>query len=152
MFQHLRQVAPLALSSLDECGVAEVRAHEVAGVWPHVVDEIKRALDLNDRMAPDHVLQRLHAGRYQLWLVDEEGDYGVIVTSLEKHHQKLVCRIILAAGIGAVKRWRLPMGKIEAWAKGEGACEVEIVARVGWSRVMASEYRETARVLTKELL
>ncbi len=113
--------------------------------WERAVPLLARAVARQDTHALEDVRAAVAAGRAQLWC----GRDSALVTEIQRHPRRKVCRIWLAAGrLGELVDDMLPA--VEAWAAGRGCDGVEVVGRPGWARVLPG-YTQPHTILEKRL-
>ena len=121
-----------------------VDPQRIGEVWPHVRDDVKRAIDRgwNDFGAVEsHILN----GLYLVWLAwDGQKIRGVAVTGLVGD----ACEIIAAAG--ERKHFLHLIKDLENFARAEGRKRMRIIGRKGWKRLLP-DYREASVVIEKQL-
>ena len=122
-------------------------------VWPHVEGWIKAATDhATGHWKPEHVREQIASGAAQLWVVMlGQSARAAIVTEIEDGPSQRIGRIAILGGVG-FRKWRRVIDQLEAWAREQGAQEMEIIGRDEWRRVLASDgYQQRAIVLRKPL-
>jgi len=122
-----------------------VDPQRIGEVWPHVRDDIKRAIDrgYSDFSAIEsHIL----GGLDLVWLAwDGQKIRGVAVTGLVGD----ACEIIAASGTD-IRSWVHLIGPIEDYARAEGRKRMRIIGRQGWKRLLP-DYKQQAVVLERTL-
>lgn len=124
----------------------------LAAWWPSARPFIEAALaEGPGDMTAEDVHRFLRSGHMQLWLLRARGVRGALVTEIAVYPRQKTCIArLFSAESGRSFAW-LPMMRIlEAWAREQECCAVEVIGRAGWKRILP-EYRQTHVVLRKEL-
>lgn len=142
---------PMTISSTAEAVPIPTSGLDL--VWPHVEPWI----DAATKHAPGHwkpkqVKDHIASGAAQLWIVMlGRTAKAAIVTEIEDGPAQRIGRIAILGGAG-FRKWRRVIDRLEAWARSQGAAEMEIVGREEWRRVLAIDgYEQRAIVLRKPL-
>ena len=107
-----------------------------AKFWPHVRGALKVAMERTDLGSIEELELDVIEGRQLLWLAWHEGQIMASATThLVKPGEDKVC--VLTACAGHHRETWLPLfGRIEQYAKAEGAKKMRIFGRKGWERVL----------------
>jgi len=119
---------------------------------PLVEELLRPALDRDTTLSWQHVLGTALRGDYQWWVVweqDGEQALAAVVTEIVEEPAACVARVLMVGGRD-LERWKQLIGKLEGWARAEGAGAMEIHGRRGWRRVLDG-YAEQRVVLRKDL-
>ena len=123
---------------------------QTALAWPFIEKYVKAAIAETSMVDIDMLRRKLATGEYLLWLACEGREVlAAAVTSLEKANGVKFATIIICGG-HSMERWVSLIGRLEAWARVEGARHISIWGRRGWLRVLDG-YRDKAVILEKEL-
>jgi hypothetical protein len=87
----------------------------------------------------------------QLWLAWDGTVMALAVTELVRHPRKLCCRIRICTGRER-RAWQSFLAVLEAWAKAQGCAAMELIARPGWSRILAQHGYETTHLFCEKEL
>ena len=125
---------------------------EIDAVWPLVEPRIAAACRRGrDKEAPEDIRQALKARDQQLWLAWDGAIAAVAVTQIVRHPRKTCCRIRICTGRER-RSWQACIAAIEGWARAQGCAAMELIARPGWSRVLARHGYETTHVFCEKEL
>jgi hypothetical protein len=125
---------------------------EVDAVWPLVEPQIAAVCRRGrGKESPDDIRQALKARDQQLWLAWDGAIAAVAVTQIVRHPRKTCCRIRICAGRER-RSWQAHIAAIEAWARAKGCAAMELIARPGWSRVLARHGYEITHVFCEKEL
>ena len=123
---------------------------EVATIWPHTREMVKRAMSRADAGHFERTERELFEGLQQLWLVwNGTSIQAIVVTQLTTIGDKKFCIIVACSGHG-MRRWLHLISVIEKFAKDEGCHAMRIFGRKGWERILEN-YRVKHVVVDKEL-
>jgi hypothetical protein len=127
-----------------------VPAAEIDSVWPLVEPLIAAACRRGrDKDAPDDIRGALKARDLQLWLAWDGAVAALAVTQIVCHPRKKCCRIRICTGRGR-RAWQGYIAVIEAWARAQGCAAMELIARPGWSRILARHGYATTHVFCEK--
>jgi hypothetical protein len=125
---------------------------EIDAVWPLVEPQIAAACRRGrGKETSDDIRRALKARDQQLWLAWDGAIAAVAVTQIVRHPRKTCCRIRICAG-RKLPSWQAYIAAIEAWARAQGCAAMELIARPGWSRVLAPHGYETTHVYCEKEL
>lgn len=118
-------------------GVWLVSTGDVPLLWPKVEEVIlekgrgERLLDLYD---PYHIMHLLRMREMDLWLGLTDGEVDlVLLMQMANFPKKSIYQTVWCGGRNLRKF--MPFTKVEQYAVLQGALEVEIIGRSGWSRL-----------------
>jgi hypothetical protein len=119
-------------------------------VWPIVKDRLNRAYLKTDLAHTADLERDVLQGHADLWLATSGGEIeAAAVTLLVRTDRHLICQLTACGGKN-VGSWLDLLGKIEAWAKAEGAAKLRIMGRLGWVALL-EHYRISNVVLERAL-
>lgn len=112
---------------------------------------IQRALALDETYTMEAIWEEIDDGTMQGWAVFSEpaGLIAGLATCIIEQPACRVARICYCGG-DKLESWQHLLSELETWAIRERCGRIEIHGRPGWARKFR-DYRETVRVLTKEL-
>ena len=114
----------------------------VPRAWPLVVDWITEALTKGKAdETPTEILERLLAGRQQLWLAWDDQlarARGICVTEIFDSARGKACNLAIVAGQDFAA-WRHLTEAVKAFAREHGCNRLEASGRKGWERHAKAE-------------
>lgn len=125
---------------------------EIDAVWPLAEPLIAAACRRGgNKDTADDFRAGLNARDLQLWLAWDGEIVALAVTEIVCHPRKRCCRIRICTG-RARAGWQHYLPVIENWAEAQGCAAMELIARPGWSRLLAKQgYATTHLFCEKEL-
>jgi hypothetical protein len=119
-------------------------------VWPLVAERLRAAYLKTDLGHTADLERDVLQGHADLWLATTNGEIeAAAVTLLVRTDRHLVCQLTACGGKN-MANWLGLLGKIEEWARQEGAAKVRMMGRLGWACMLA-EYKVSAIVLERAL-
>ena len=105
--------------------------NEIDSVWSIAKPMLQRALDRGSNYSIDDLYAGLLKGEMQLfmWM-----DRAALVTAIQTKEGQKFC-LLLALGGDSMSIWFEQLPFLEDWAKGQGAKEMRVYGRPGWSRL-----------------
>lgn len=128
-------------------------AADVDAVWP-LVEPLIAAATARSRGKEDaeSIRAGLRTRELQLWIAAwRDAIMALAVTEIVRHPRKTCCRIRICTGRGR-QAWQHHLATIERWARANGCQAMELVARPGWSRVLARHGYETTHLFCEKEL
>lgn len=108
------------------------KGNQIPSVWDRAKPSIQKALDRGSRNTLDEIYEGLLKSEMQLWLWDLDS----LVTALKIDPLgNKACVLVTCAG-KCMSDWIQYLPLVEDWAKDEGATEMKVYGRRGWSRVI----------------
>lgn len=103
------------------------------------------------RYSLDNIREACEQRDMQMFLARGESDLrGVLVTQIVQYPTKRILEMAFMAGIG-ISDMLLFEHDIEKFARECGVDDIEIVGRIGWSKVLGKDWRQRAVVLVKRV-
>jgi len=122
-------------------------------VWDEVRPWIEAAcLSSRGKFDADDIRIGLLDRDDQLWIWRTPTAYAVGVTRILVYPKQRVCSIRICTGRNRHEWQKECIAQLEAWAKSQGCDAMELQARVGWSRVLASQGYETTHCYVEKAL
>ena len=109
-----------------------IPSSEIDSVWSIAKPLIQKALDQGSDFTIEEIHEGLLEASMQLWLWGEE---TALVTRIQSNKRKKFC-LLLALGGSSMSEWLQYLPSLEDWARDQGAEEVRIYGRAGWSKVL----------------
>jgi hypothetical protein len=125
----------------------------IDAAWPSVEGFIVSALEYcPGRYTAEHIKEFLKKRDFQLWVVAEGNSIlGCALTEIAVFPLSKICVVRLAGAENTIG-WLEYEGIIAAWARQEGASEMEIYGRPGWVKKMKNKgYRATMVTVVRKL-
>lgn len=111
---------------------------------------IKACLRNKGRFTVKEVKEWLDTGKWQLWVIEHEGQIKALCTTEILIYPKLKsCQVNIVTGTGR-NDWQYFKNEIEDWARKMGCKRIEALARKGWAKIY-KDYELTHVFLEKEL-
>lgn len=135
---HTDVEASTSLPEEGETRIGIVGPESFPGLWSIVGPLLQRSIDYtNGEESLADVLWELERDVSQLWVVaTPDGTvYGVVVTSLVRRSQMLVCHISHLAGY-ALSKWIHHLATIENWATHQNARRMTCYGRPGLKKTL----------------
>ncbi len=107
-------------------------------LWEKVKDYIEDSLEgFEQYYSPEHILQMIAAGQYQLWIVHKGGRIqAALVTRVDTYMTGArVCEMLFIGG-HEMGDWLPLIQKVEAWAESLFCTHIRAVGRRGWERML----------------
>jgi hypothetical protein len=126
---------------------------QVAKIWPHVADLIRRAMQRGRMGRFTDVEADVLGGNAYLWLAIDGGSVlATAVTKVTAEADERLCTIVACAGQGDNDwpRFGALIEGLEEYARAEGCRALEICGRPGWSRRL-KDYRLVKVVIRKDI-
>lgn len=108
------------------------KGNQIPSVWDRASPSIQKALDRGSNYTLDEIYDGLLKSEMQLWLWDE----SALVTALQVDRLGKKFCLLLTLGGKCMSDWIQYLPLVEDWAKDEGATEMKVYGRRGWSRVI----------------
>ena len=128
-------------------------------VWLLVEKDISSALQYSgNHTDAEFVKETIKEDKFQLWILwdkdkptTKEKYYGVVVTEIVKRKLKKSCNIFIVTGRQR-RLWTPLIQVIEDFAKEQDCDQKELIARLGWDKIMKPfNYKRTHVVLEKQI-
>ena len=119
------------LQSKDEFRLRCYSKDQIPSIWDKAKPLVESALNRGSNYTIEQVYSGLCRGEMQLWMWDFE---AALVTSIQVKKGKKFCLLLVLAG-KHMSTWFQYLPIVEEWARNEGAEEVRVYGRVGWSRM-----------------
>lgn len=113
-------------------------ASQIDSVWSFVRPLVERALETGSNYTIDEVYDGLKTKRMQLWTWGED---AALVTSIQT--DDVTFCLLLAIGGKDMAVWLKYLPLVEEWAREQGATELRIYGRRGWTRLEGFEHMYT---------
>lgn len=131
--------------------ITAVNPDKVISIWAEVAPLIDAAYAQADERVPYDILEQFSHRKMVLWVgLNEKGQIIVAATTvLFGARSGLVCKIVGCAG-SQPNKWKESVQLLEAYAKAEGCCKIQIDGRLGWTRVLQGY--EVARHIMEKVI
>lgn len=122
--------------------------------WPHVSVWIAHAiLAGGSTWTLDEVQTRLSGRTLQMWILEFDKPFGVILTEIYDTAKGKTCAMPIVGGTRLSLGLLCSLQMIEAWAREQGCMRLEGMGRPGWVRILKEHgWRPVATVIEKDLI
>jgi len=120
----------LNLPHRDEFKLAAYTADQIRYIWPVARPLIEKALDRGSNYTIQDIHWGLMSKQMQLWMWDKD---AALVTAIQEKKGQKYCLLLALAGKG-MSIWFKYFHIVEDWAREQGAEEMRVYGRPGWSR------------------